>query len=80
VDKEALWRIKSRDIWLTCGDENTKFFHTYSKGRKMTNTIWGLQHGDGKVVNSFEGLVSLGIAHFRDLFKTRGGDIHSRNY
>jgi hypothetical protein len=73
ADKEALWRLKSHAIWLTCGDENTKFFHSYAKGRKMTNTIWGLQQGDGQVVNSFEGLATLGIAHFRDLFKAQEG-------
>ena len=25
-EKEALWRLKSHAIWLSCGDENTKFF------------------------------------------------------
>jgi hypothetical protein len=26
VDKEALWRLKSRDFYLVKGDENTNFF------------------------------------------------------
>ena len=69
VDKEDLWRLKSRAIWLSCGDENTKLFHSYAKGRKMTNTIWGLSQGDGQLVNTFDGLSSLGISHFKDLFK-----------
>jgi len=31
-EKEALWRLKSHSIWIACGDENTKFFHSFSKG------------------------------------------------
>jgi hypothetical protein len=72
-EKEALWRLKSRAIWLTCGDENTKFFQAFAKGRKMANTIWGLKKRDGEVVNTFEGLVAMGIEHFRDLFKVQEG-------
>jgi len=73
VDKEALWRLKNHAIWLTCGDENIEFFHSYAKGRKMTNTIWGLKQDDGQTVNSFEGMSTMEISHFRDLFKAHAG-------
>jgi hypothetical protein len=69
ADKEALWRLKSRAIWLASGDENTKFFHSYAKGRKLNNTIWSLNQRNGQLVNTFEGLSSMGITHFTDLFK-----------
>jgi len=69
ADKEALWRLKSHAIWLSCGDENTKFFHSFAKGRKMKNTIWGLTQGDGQLVNYFEGLSTLATSHFKELFK-----------
>jgi hypothetical protein len=41
-EREAEWRLKSRAIWLEKGDENTKFFQAFAKGRKMANTIWSL--------------------------------------
>jgi len=39
---EATWRQNSRAIWLDYGDENTKIFHSYVKGRNIANTIWSL--------------------------------------
>jgi len=30
-------------IWLNKGDENTKFFHAYEKGRKSSNTNWKIK-------------------------------------
>jgi hypothetical protein len=49
-EKEVAWQLKSRVIWLHCGDENTKFFQAYAKGRKMVNTIWDLKGDNGETV------------------------------
>jgi len=40
-DIEEQWRIKSRAIWLSAGDENTKVFQNYAKGRKKTQIPFG---------------------------------------
>lgn len=31
-EKEVAWHIKSRDIWIKSGDDNTKYFEAYAWG------------------------------------------------
>jgi len=68
-EKEETWRLKSRAIWLESGDENTKFFQAYAKGRKCVNTIWKLENQEGSMETSFEGMAKIGVSHFQNLFK-----------
>ena len=37
--EERLWRLKSREIWITKGDNITQVFHIYTSHRKSVNTI-----------------------------------------
>jgi exonuclease III len=37
--EESLWMNKSRELWLICGDLNTKFFHTSTLIRRRRNSI-----------------------------------------
>ena len=39
LENEERWRLKSREIWLSVGDDNTNFFQNYAKGHKNINTI-----------------------------------------
>jgi hypothetical protein len=61
--------LKSRAIWLKSGDENTKFFQAYAKGRKCSNTIWHLKDQDGNQENTFEGMSRIGKKYFQELFR-----------
>ena len=69
LEREEAWRLKSRAIWLECGDDNTKFFHAYARGRKVANTIWSLQDEEGSTHVSFEDKTRCGVNHFQQLFK-----------
>ena len=73
LDKEETWILKSRAIWLECGDENTKFFHSYARGRKVLNTIWILEDSMGRTHETFEDMASLGFEHFQQLFQAPEG-------
>jgi hypothetical protein len=39
-EEEELWRLRSRVVWLKCGDKNTNFFHNFSSFRRNKNHIW----------------------------------------
>lgn len=32
LDQEEQWRLKSGAVWLKSGDENSKFFHNFTRG------------------------------------------------
>ena len=55
---------------MECGDDNTKFFQAFAKGRKQQNTIWELRKDSNEVVSLFEDLADIGKSHFENLFKS----------
>lgn len=59
------WRLKSPAILLKEGDDNAKYFQSFTKGRKATNTIWKLPTSEGGSTHTFHQLSQLGITHFQ---------------
>lgn len=47
-EREETWRLRIKSIWLKAGDDNTKFFHNYSKGRRVCNTVWKMSTDHGQ--------------------------------
>lgn len=72
-EREALWRLKSRPIWLASGDENSKFFHAFARGRRIQNSIWEMKNDRGIMVSDFDGISSTGVNHFKRIFSNPGG-------
>ena len=60
--------MKSRALWLLCGDENTPFFHKYADNRKFINSIWKIADDDGNMVEGYEDIAEAGVKHFETLF------------
>eukprot|EP00253_Pinus_taeda_P008490 PITA_08490 len=71
--REESKRLRSRATWLKAGDENTKFFQNYAKGRKVSNTIWNIPMPEGGLANTFNKLSQLGTNHFRTIYKAPPG-------
>ena len=63
-------RLRSRAIWLKYGDDNIRFFQNFTKGRKVSNTIWNLPLPKGVFADSFKKLSHLGTTHFQNLYKS----------
>ena len=69
LEREQEARMKSRALWLLCGDDNTPFFHKYANYRKIINSIWKIADGDGNMVEGFEAIAEAGVKHFESLFQ-----------
>jgi hypothetical protein len=68
--EEILWKQKSRELWLTCTDLNTKFFHASTACRRRYNSISFLKTTDGAVLNSRNDIGTYMVNHFTNLFST----------
>ena len=47
-DEEQYWYQKSRSLWMTLGDNNSKYFHALTNQRQVRNRITGLHDENGK--------------------------------
>ena len=68
-ERQEILRLKSRAIWMESGDDNTKFFQAFAKGRKQQNTIWELKKENNETANTFEDLAKTGRNYFENIFK-----------
>ncbi|KAK1300587.1 hypothetical protein QJS10_CPB13g01304 [Acorus calamus] len=64
---EAVWRQRSREVWLQEGDQNTKFFHKAASQRRRLNKIESLHLGD-RTIDSEAEIQSTLIEHFTTAF------------
>lgn len=44
--EEHFWKNKSRDLFIKCGDKNTKYFQEKVRGRHKINNITYLKEND----------------------------------
>ena len=54
---------------MECGDDNTKIFQDFAKGRKQQNTIWEIKNENNEIINTFEDLVETGKKYFENICK-----------
>jgi hypothetical protein len=70
IQEESLWRNKSREVWLTCKDLNTKFFHTSTIIKRWRNAIDFLKLPSGLWSSDRQAIGSCFTTHFKELFST----------
>ena len=67
-NKGNVWRFKTITLWLSKGDENTKYSNQFSNHEKNVNTICKMPRNDGLKATCFFGdLTHLGINHFEEI-------------
>jgi hypothetical protein len=77
--EKVLWKQKSRELWLTYTDLNTKFFHSSTVCRRRYNSISCLKSLDEVFINGRENIGVYLVNHFSSLFSTTNPVLDSRH-
>jgi hypothetical protein len=72
--EEETWRLKSRSLWLTSGDRNTKFFQRQAKARIWRNEVKEITKADGTKIDDPHQIQEEAKLHFQALL-TEDGNI-----
>jgi hypothetical protein len=75
--EEILWRSKSREIWFTCKDLNTKYFHTSILFRRRAYAINFLKLEYGIWVSFKANIGGSFTSHFTKLFTSLNSPIEA---
>ena len=70
IQEETLWKSKSKEIWLTCFDLNTKFFHTSTIIKRRANAINFLKTSVGGWISDKVDIGDNFVNHFTNLFSS----------
>lgn len=74
------WKQRSRVLWLSEGDRNTKFFHCQASMRHKKNHITGLFDSEGVWQETNEGIGDVVFDYFTKMFSAGTYDVdHMRD-
>jgi hypothetical protein len=68
LQEESLWKSKSRELWLTSVDLNTKFFHTSTLIRRRRNSIDTLHSPQLGLLINRRAIGDCFVNNFKNLF------------
>jgi hypothetical protein len=75
IQEETLWKSKSRELWLTCSDLNTKFFHSSTIIRRRANSVNFLKTSAGGWISDRADIGDHFVHHFTNLFSSTSPSI-----
>jgi hypothetical protein len=70
LKEEILWKSKSRVLWLSCSDLNTKFFHSSTLIKRRSNSVNFLKTESGSWLSDRVSIGDSFVSHFTSLFSS----------
>ena len=71
LEKETrMWFQRSRSLWVTFGDKNSKYFHSRAMLCYWRNKIDGVRDGRGHWKNDLKEIANEFLKYFVELFST----------
>lgn len=71
LDRESkMWNQRSRVLWLSKGDNNTKYFHSKATKRFQMNTIMGIWDSSGRWLDQTVDIGQSFIRYYTELFSS----------
>ena len=70
--EEIMWKQRSRIMWLTEGDRNTRFFHFRASQRCRRNYISKLKNQDGQFTDNQVEMGVMATDFYRTLYTSEG--------
>jgi len=70
--EEIMWKQRSRILWLSAGDRNTRFFHIRASRRRRRNRIARLKKPDGQVTKNVQEMRDLATSFYMELYTSEG--------
>jgi hypothetical protein len=67
--EEEQWRLRSRALWLTSGDKNSRYFHKFASFNRVRKHIWKINNGHGDIVTEQESIKEATVNFFKDFYK-----------
>jgi hypothetical protein len=54
--EEEQWRLRSRALWMSSGDKNTKYFHKLASFNRIRKHIWEIKRENGDLLTGQENI------------------------